>query len=255
MTIMNTIETADTTDIHRGQHKLEKKSLKQEIADLLHTRVVAGEYQPGTWLRQEDIAQELDVSPTPVREAFDALVAEGLAEKIPYRGVRVPQFSKKEIADAYQLRFLLEVKVTRLAAQHVRPEQADAMEELLRRTKPLLKPEDMPTYRRFNRKIHQAIAAASDNPMLNRSYNIALNHFPDWMLYENLNHKPEELEASLKREYREHAALIKAVVDQDFDLAVERAKNHLNNIRKEIVSTLDVPEPLMKEREQALGPL
>ena len=72
---------------------LEKKSLKDEVFELLHRRVVSGEYALGKWLRQGEIANELDVSPTPVREALDQLVAEGLAERIPYRGVRVPQLA------------------------------------------------------------------------------------------------------------------------------------------------------------------
>jgi len=71
---------------HRGP--LQRKSLKREVFDVLQGRVIAGAYSPGIWLRQSEIADELAVSLTPVREALDQLVAEGLAQRVPYRGVR-----------------------------------------------------------------------------------------------------------------------------------------------------------------------
>ena len=55
-----------------------KRSLKEEVFDLLHQRIVAGKYSPGEWLRQEDISSQLGVSQTPVREALDLLVSVGL---------------------------------------------------------------------------------------------------------------------------------------------------------------------------------
>ena len=62
---------------------LEKKSLRSEVFELLRRRIVSGEYALGEWLRQEEIANELGVSPTPVREALDELVAEGSCLAIP----------------------------------------------------------------------------------------------------------------------------------------------------------------------------
>lgn len=247
--------SASETSLTRGEDVLKRQSTKSEIVDILYRRVVAGEYAPGTWLRQEEIANELGVSPTPVREAFDHLVAEGLAEKIPYRGVRVPKFSEKEIADAFQLRFILEVKAASLAALNVTDEQAGVMREKLKNTKDLLRPEDMPLYRRLNRELHNLIVAASDNLMLVRVYKIALNHFPDWMLYEDLNSQPKILEKSLQREYEEHQALIEAIISRDRKKAAACASNHLQNVKNELVASLGVPEELMEEKEQAIGPL
>jgi len=127
---------------------------------LLHERIVAGEYPPGTWLRQSEIAEELEVSPTPVREALNQLVAEGLAQQIPYRGVRVPKLTDEEIADAYVLRLLLEVTTARLAAHNISSKQAKALRSLVEQTNDLLKPADIRRYRQLNWQIHRLIASA-----------------------------------------------------------------------------------------------
>lgn len=234
---------------------LEMRSLKSEVFSLLHERIVAGEYPPGTWLRQSEIAEELEVSPTPVREALDQLVAEGLAQQIPYRGVRVPKLTDEEIADAYVLRLLLEVTTARLAAHNISSKQAKALRSLVEQTNDLLKPADIRRYRQLNWQIHRLIGSAGGNPLLARVHGIALNRFPDWMLYENLLHKPDELRASLEGEYREHVALVDAVVSRETELAAEEARKHLHSIRREIVSSLGVPEDLLEEKEKQIGPL
>ncbi len=60
------------------EKELTHKPLKEEIFDALHRHIIAGKYGPGDWLRQEDIASQMGVSMTPVREALDLLVASGL---------------------------------------------------------------------------------------------------------------------------------------------------------------------------------
>src|SRR3989304_5133030 len=98
--------------------ELVHKPLKEELFDALHRQIIAGKYGPGDWLRQEEIATQMGVSMTPVREALDLLVATGLAERVPYRGVRVREMSPKDVADAYGLRLILEALTAREAALH-----------------------------------------------------------------------------------------------------------------------------------------
>ncbi|MGZ6316095.1 MAG: GntR family transcriptional regulator, partial [Anaerolineales bacterium] len=81
-----------------------RKPLKEEVFDVLHGRIIAGQYSAGEWLRQEEISSLLGVSMTPVREALDLLVSAGLAERVPYRGVRILEPSPKEILNSYGLR-------------------------------------------------------------------------------------------------------------------------------------------------------
>ena len=232
---------------HRGP--LQRKSLKREVFDVLQGRVIAGAYSPGIWLRQSEIADELAVSLTPVREALDQLVAEGLAQRVPYRGVRVPTFSDDEIADAYVARLIIEAPAAGMAAHNISSSRAASLLALVEQTKSLTKPADMARYRRLNWRIHRSIADATGNRLLARVHSIALNRFPDWMLYEGLLQKPDELCRVLQREHQEHAALADAITSSRPAEAVDAAFRHLRGVRQDIVSSLGVPEELLVRRE------
>src|SRR4026208_598511 len=110
---------------------IQKRPLKEDIFDVLHEKVLAGIYKPGDWLRQEDIATQLGVSMTPVREGLDLLVSAGLAERVPYRGVRVREMSTKDVVEAYGLRLILEAVIAREATRNISPEQLAGLEAML----------------------------------------------------------------------------------------------------------------------------
>src|ERR671920_268765 len=109
--------------LNRETDLVQKRPLKEDIFDVLHEKIIAGIYKPGDWLRQEDIATQLGVSMTPVREGLDLLVSAGLAERVPYRGVRVREMSTKHIVEAYGLRLLLEAIIAQEAARNITPAQ------------------------------------------------------------------------------------------------------------------------------------
>ncbi|MGC9333129.1 MAG: GntR family transcriptional regulator, partial [Anaerolineae bacterium] len=62
-----------------------QQPLSDRVYEALRDAIIDGRLEPGQWLRQEALAQELGVSQMPIREALKRLVAEGLAERIPYR--------------------------------------------------------------------------------------------------------------------------------------------------------------------------
>ena len=93
------------------------RQLRNLVADRLRTAILNGEIKPGEWLRQEKLAAEYNVSQMPIREALKELSAEGLVEHVPYRGVRVIEFSADDIEDLYASRSFLEGKAARAPRQ------------------------------------------------------------------------------------------------------------------------------------------
>lgn len=231
---------------------VQRKPLKEEIFDILHNRIIAGKVAPGEWLRQEDISSQLGVSQTPVREALDLLVSAGLAERVPYRGVRVLQLNADEIADAYAMRLLLESAAAHAAASNRTEEQLETLRAILEKTRPLVALSDMSMQRQLNREFHQRLVTASGNPLLARLYAMVANQFPDWMLYEYMFRHPELLEASLAQEYREHLAIVEAIAAGQGQTAAQQAREHIRNLGRELVTFLQVPEELLIERETLL---
>jgi DNA-binding GntR family transcriptional regulator len=232
-----------------------RKSMKDEVFDILHERIIAGQYSPGEWLRQDDISSQLGISMTPVREALDLLVSTGLAERIPYRGVRILQPTPQEIVDSYAMRLLLECSAIYTAAFNISAVEILNLEKILAQSKSLVQLKDMSHERVLSRELHGAIVKASGNALLQKTYLIVLNTFPDWMLYEYLFRHPELLDQSIGNEYHEHWGIVNALAEHHPELAVRRTIEHITNLGRELESYLGIPKELVRSKEARILPL
>lgn len=204
---------------------------------------------PGDWLRQDEIASQLGVSMTPVREALDLLVASGLAERIPYRGVRIMELSEQEITEAYRLRLVLDGVAAREAASVITAAQIQKLEEIIDQMRLHVNLSEMSHARQLSREFHQSIVDTSGNQLLSKIYQIVSNRFPDWMLYEALFRHPEMLENSLAREHAEHSTIVKALADGNPELAEQAAKDHIISLGRDIEELLGIPIHVIKVKE------
>lgn len=244
-----TIHTSPTEETELNP----KRPLKEDIFNSLLERIISGGYKPGDWLRQEEIASQLGVSMTPVREALDLLDAAGLAERVPYRGVRVPQPTHEEIAESFVTRLLLEKAVNRAAALNREQAHVDALRRVVAESRKLIRIDDMSASRKLSGDFHSTVAEATRNSTLIRVYKVAANSFPDWMLYQAMYEHPEELEVSVKEEYQEHLAITEAIESRDPELAERRAEEHIVDIGRQIVLYLGVPQELLDQKINQLG--
>ena len=129
------------------------------IFTAMHEAITAGRLAPGDWLRQEALAEEFGVSQNPVREGLTRLVAEGLAVRIPHRGVRVAALPLEDIVDVYTMRALLEGLAAELAAARLTPGQLDRLRELAAQDSGRYPPgplEHSKPYREFHEIVAQA---------------------------------------------------------------------------------------------------
>jgi DNA-binding GntR family transcriptional regulator len=229
---------------------VQHKPLKEEIFEVLHKQIIAGKYGPGDWLRQEDIAGQMGVSMTPVREALDLLVAAGLAERVPYRGVRVREMSTGDVVEAYGLRLVLEAVIARETANSITPQQVAGLEAILEEMKKYETLDEMSHARQLAREFHAAIAEASGNQLLIKLYAIVANAFPDWLLYEALFRKPELLADSMAATDKEHKAILDALKDGNADQAVRKSIEHVMESGRWLVEYLSIPIELLREKEE-----
>lgn len=230
--------------------ELAHKPLKDEIYDALHRQIIAGKYGPGDWLRQEEIASQMGVSMTPVREAFDLLVSTGLAERVPYRGVRVREMSTKDIVEAYGLRLILEAIIAREAAINIMPEQVSGLKKIMDEMNRHVELSEMPLERQLSREFHTAIAEASGNDLLIKLYAVVANAFPDWLLYEALFRKPELLAGSIAQTHDEHIAILDALAKGDTDKAVQASIEHVIDSGIWLEEYLNIPAKMLREKEK-----
>lgn len=140
--------------------------------DQIRTAIVEGRYSPGTRLVEQRIAEEFDLSRTPVREALRTLEAEGLVRIEPHRGATVRSLSVAEVVDLYDLRARLEGYAAELAAQRRDDDDLAAIDRGIeafaaatdvRRADPLDRARALDS---ANKVIHGAVVAAARHRQL-----------------------------------------------------------------------------------------
>jgi DNA-binding GntR family transcriptional regulator len=240
---------------HEETELLQKRPLKEDIFDVLHEKIISGIYKPGDWLRQDDIATQLGVSMTPVREGLDLLVSAGLAERVPYRGVRVREMSTKDVVEAYGLRLVLEAIIAQEAARNISDEQIQNLERMLDEMKTHDSLKEMSDERKLSREFHAAIAAASRNELLIKLYEMVANAFPDWLLYEALFRNPELLADSTAATLKEHIAMVEALKKRNGTTAAQKSIEHVMDSGKWLEEYLDIPAASLREKEDQVSSL
>ena len=112
---------------------ISRRGLRDDVYDRILAMLMRGDAAPGTRLSIDTIARQLEVSPTPVREALVQLERTGLVTRIALKGYRVaPPLGKKQLSELVQAREMLEVTAARLASEHapeLLPELRDAHEQ------------------------------------------------------------------------------------------------------------------------------
>ncbi len=102
------------------------RTLAEKAFDTLHSAIVTGRLRPGARLPIEELAEVLEMSPMPIREAVRRLDAGGLVENIPHRGARVTELSVTDLQEVYEVRLALETLAIRRAAERFSPARAEA---------------------------------------------------------------------------------------------------------------------------------
>lgn len=128
--------------------------------------IISGRIEFGAQLRPDVVAEQLDISTTPVREAFHRMEADGLVVKIPYRGWFVRNFTEQEVRDLYEMRAALECFSVRLACERITEEELAWLRGHQAAGDVALKEGDMEDYRVYNRDLHAAIMQAARNSYL-----------------------------------------------------------------------------------------
>ena len=129
----------------------------------LRSAILSGQIAGGTHLIQANIADELGVSTTPVREALRQLASEGIVDFDTYRGVVVKSVDHAEMLEIYDLRFLLEPRCMELAAEQISDEALQRAEDLYRQMEA---EHDLGTWADLNREFHQQLCNSADAPRL-----------------------------------------------------------------------------------------
>ena len=211
--------------------KIRRRSTVDELAETLRDRILAGEPPPGAALRESSIAQTIGVSRNTVREAFFALVAEGLIRHIPHHGFFVVKLSPEDVADLYRARRVLELG----ALEALPADDSEALKGLdsaLDHLRRAAAENDTADAYQADLEIHQALVAALGSPRLDAIFAGVLQELRlAIILMDTLSDFPELV--------AEHEQLIKTIRAGDKAAATTLLKQHLDDAERLLVAAVD----------------
>jgi DNA-binding GntR family transcriptional regulator len=185
--------------------------------------IVSGEYAPGSWLREEDLAERAGVSRTPVREALRQLKIEGLVEMVPNRGALVLGWTARDLDDIHDLRAMLEGYAVRRAAEGPAIDLG-TMEALCTGMETLLAAEGEAGYARIGElssEFHSALYQASGNRQL-IAVMPALIQIP--LAREGYHQRSRD---AVVRSMAQHREILDAIAARDGDWAESVMRAHI----------------------------
>ena len=198
--------------------------------------IVAGRIEPGAQLRPDTIAEELDISTTPVREALHRMEADGLIVKQPYRGWFVREFTELEVRELYEMRAALECLSVRLACERITDDEVAWLREHQSVGEAAVKTRDMDAYRIYNRDLHAAIMVAARNSYLSSAMaQLSLQS-------QVLMAKTIRLAGRPSRAIEEHRELIDLVARRHNKAAEEVMERHILSALEDILR-FGLPKP------------
>ena len=200
---------------------LAPRALYEEVAELLRQRIFARELEPGSWIDELRIAEELGISRTPLREAIKVLAAEGLVTMKVRRGAYVTEVSEKDLRDVYHLLALLESDAARVVAERASDEQLaqlQAQHAILASAV-----DDRDRFFELNEAFHAKLLAMSDNKWRNQMV-------ADLRKVMKLNrHHSLFKQGRIEQSLTEHDAIVAALMAREPELAARRMSAHFMN--------------------------
>ena len=140
---------------------LTPKALYEQVAEQLRQRIFQRELEPGSWIDELKIAEQMGISRTPLREAIKELAAEGLVTMKVRRGAYVTEMSDKDLRDVYHLLALLESDAAAVVAERATVQQLQALQTLHEELERSVHDRDQ--FFAVNERFHMQLLALADN--------------------------------------------------------------------------------------------
>lgn len=219
--------------MNRGNEVIKLSTIKEQVYEIIKGKILSGEIKPGDWLQESKLAQNLNVSRSPVREALKELVGEGILENIPNKGVFVKILNKKDIYNIFEFRETMEKFAIEKAVDLATVEDVEALDKLYLRLVEIYNKNDVSEYCKIDTELHNILFAMSNNEII---YNIVNNVFP---LLQPFRIISLSREGRFKESLEEHKGIIEGIKERNFEKAWRYDSIHLKLARDVIIDYLD----------------
>jgi len=199
------------------------------------------DFHPGEQLHIEDFTQKLEVSRTPIREAFLRLATEGLIDVRPRVGYFVSTITEQDIRDLFEVREIVETRAAKQAAEALTDEELEKLKALMQESEQAVKDRDFETYIENDVKFHDYLQKHVGNKRL-LSVMDSLN---------DQTHRERVLSTrsrlNIEQTLVEHNRIVEALVIRDGNSASKYMSDHLQNVCQRLVDFINKNPNLMSK--------
>lgn len=193
--------------------------------------IITGAFEPGMFLAEVQLAQELGISKTPVREAMRRLQQERFLVNIPFEGYYVAEVSVDDILEMYQLRQLLECFLVRETTNQFSEDELDNLQAILDAADVALAAGNPDRFVELNRDFHHAFDLKYGNQRISDVLTNLDEHVQRILLYE-FRDQPQYFLAS----HSEHYLILGAIRERDKEAAEQLVEQHLSRFSNTLVA-------------------
>ncbi|WP_194723800.1 GntR family transcriptional regulator [Noviherbaspirillum malthae] len=211
---------------------VDRTGLAAAVTKKLRDMIVEGVLTPGTRLNERLLCERLQVSRTPLREAFKTLGSEGLIELLPNKGAVVAQMSADDIRQTFEVMGALEGLSGQLACARITDGEVAEIKALHFEMLAAHARRDLPAYYGINHQIHNRINAAAANPVLTATY-LQMNARIQSLRFRS-NFNQDKWDTAV----REHSAMLAALEARDGAQLRALLEQHLQNKLETVLADL-----------------
>lgn len=208
-----------------------RSQLSDEVADHVRELIMSGRVRPGEFLRLDQLAAELGVSVTPVREALAGLRGEDMVELEPSRGYVVAPLSRQDIEDVFGLQAELAGELTARASKRLTDEVLDQLDATQKELVAALRSVDTAAVERHEFEFHRLINQTADSRKLSWFLRSATRYLPQHFYSADTGWR--------KSVRRDHNAIIKALRAGDAESARAAMVQHVTEGGRRLLAHLE----------------
>jgi DNA-binding GntR family transcriptional regulator len=207
-------------------------SLRDAAYDAIKHRIITCAFKPGEYINELQLSALLNIGRTPVHQALDRLMIEGMVEVIPRKGVIVKPVSLNEVLQITEVRLINETFGARLAAEQANDSDLADLADILKRAKHWSSVRNVENMMLLDRRFHLTIARAAKNDVLTELLrNLHERSLRFWFISLNAPAHYESVQ-------NEHAAILDAIRQRDPNKADAAMRRHIQSFRKNVAQFL-----------------
>lgn len=218
------------------------KPVRQLVYETLRQTICDGEFAPGKRLVEEELAEQLQVSRTPVREALRRLESEGLIAHAHGKGATVLGFGRDDVIELYSIREALEALAIHYTIQNITREEIHQLTAIVEKMRSNLRDKDIGAHFEWNQRFNDLLIRTCKMPRLIRLINTYRVHLHRFRYAAMSRHEGRMMEA-----LREHEQILQAVVAKDGAKAESLVKKHLQAAKHAYTSGNGVADRVGRE--------